>query len=150
MTTHEEKAPQLTWANIIITIAVVMTMCGGAWVLFQSQFSAMREQFVASDNYQMKQLDALSKVVEHNTFNSVSRPEHTELVKRIDGQLNELQERLKIIETTRPTTGELQGISTGTKEQLSEIKSRVQSLEDNLRRAQPLAPVTPPAPAAAR
>jgi hypothetical protein len=141
------SAPQLTWANIIATMLLMLTLFGGAWVLFQAQFASLKEQFTSADKSQQKQIDSLSDLVRYNSTNTVLRSEHIEFVKRLDRELGTIAEQLKIIETTRPTTGELQSIGISVKEQLSEIKERVRSLEDNLRRPQALAPVTPPAPA---
>jgi hypothetical protein len=141
-----QTVPQLTWANIITTIAVILTMFAGAWMLFQSQFANLKEEFSAADASQVRQIADLRKILKDHMDNSVLRPEHTEFVKRLDGEISAMREQLKILETTRPTTGELQGIGLTTKEQLTEIKARVQSLEDNLRRPQALAPVTPPVP----
>ena len=142
MATTSNGTPELTWTNIVSTIAVILTMFAGAWLLFQSQFANMKEQFGASDSFLSKRVDVISERQQSN----VSRAEHTEFVKRLDSELAQIRDQLRIIETTRPTTGELQGVGLTTKEQLAEIKDRLRSLEDNLRRPQALAPVTPPLP----
>ena len=146
MASRNGTVPQLTWANIVATIAVILTMFAGAWLLFQSQFANIKEQFSSADSSQVRQIIELRTQLDSHIKNSVLRQEHTEFVKRLDGTLAEIRDQLKILETTRPTTGELQSVGVITKEQLAEIKARVQSLEDNLRRPQALAPVTPPPP----
>lgn len=142
MATTSNGTPELTWTNIVSTIAVILTMFAGAWLLFQSQFANMKEQFSAADSFINKRVDVIGERQQTN----VNRLEHTEFVKRLDSELAQIRDQLRIIETTRPTTGELQGVGLTTKEQLAEIKDRLRSLEDNLRRPQALAPVTPPLP----
>jgi hypothetical protein len=47
--------------------------------------------------------------------------------------ISQLRDQIKVIETTRPTTGELQQIGTAAKDQAAKLEERVRSLEDNLR-----------------
>jgi len=68
---------------------------------------------------------------------------HNEL-RRVDDLIAVVRDQLRVIETTRPTTGELQSASTSANLQIAEVKLRLQSLEDYLRTARPqgaLAPV---------
>ena len=41
---QEAGQPQLTWANLVATIGVLILMVGGFWALVQSEFSAIRSQ----------------------------------------------------------------------------------------------------------
>ena len=82
-------------------------------------------------------LSAIAIVI--RTFDkSLSVREHDEFKKGVeralDGvqreswrELDKLEERIKILEQTRPTTGELSGLTTGIKEQLDEVKTRTRS-----------------------
>jgi uncharacterized coiled-coil protein SlyX len=48
-------------------------------------------------------------------------------------RVNDIKDQVKTLETTRPTTGELQAIGTANKDQITKLETRVGSLEDNLR-----------------
>lgn len=56
--------------------------------------------------------------------------------------ISQLRDQIKIIEQTRPTTGELQAVGNGNKDQITKLEDRVRSLEDNLRTLKPI--VQPP------
>jgi phosphatidylserine/phosphatidylglycerophosphate/cardiolipin synthase-like enzyme len=47
--------------------------------------------------------------------------------------ISQLRDQIRVIETTRPTTGELQQIGTAAKDQATKLEERVRSLENNLR-----------------
>lgn len=47
--------------------------------------------------------------------------------------ISQLRDQIKVIETTRPTTGELQQIGNAAKDLAAKLEERVRSLEDNLR-----------------
>ena len=79
-------------------------------------------------------LSALAVVI--RTFDkSLSIREHDEFKKGVeralDGvqrevwrEMDKLEHRVQVLEQTRPTTGELSGLTTGIKEQLEEVKVR--------------------------
>ena len=142
MTNSKGAPPQLTWTNLIITLAVILTAGGGAWSLFQSQFSSIQREFAANVAAINSNIGELDKRIERNRESNIGRVEHTEFVKRMDQELAAINRQISIIESTRPTTGELSAVGTNNKEQLAEIKERIRSLEDNLRRPNSLAPVT--------
>jgi hypothetical protein len=58
--------------------------------------------------------------------------------------IDQLRDQIKVIETTRPTTGELQAVAKATTEAADKIEQRVRSLEDNLRAIRQPAAVTVP------
>ena len=132
--------PQLTWANIVITLALAATFAGGGWILFQNQFASQQQQFKDVTAALSAEIKANHEEVDRLRGESIGRNEAIEFRKRIDDRLTEMSARLGLIEATRPTTGELQSIGAGTRDSINEIKDRVRSLEDNLRRpVQPFA-----------
>lgn len=48
-------------------------------------------------------------------------------------RVNDIKDQVRTLETTRPTTGELQAIGNANKDQITKLEARVGSLEDNLR-----------------
>jgi hypothetical protein len=134
MTSKPGGVPQLSWYNIMVTLGVVLTAAAGGWTLFQTQLAGIERQFTAADKILIDRIEAVQKMVERVRDTSIHRDEHIENMKRMDGDIAGIQNQLKVIETTRPTTGELQAVATGTARDLAEIKDRLRSLEDNLRR----------------
>ncbi len=140
-------APQITWVNIIATLGLIATLGGGAWLLFQNQFSNIQSEMRSADNALLQDIKDNQTELNRLRENTLSRNEHVEYVKRVDSELKEIKDRLALIESTRPTTGELQSIGSGTRDSINEIKDRVRSLEDNLRRPQqPFFPQYTPIP----
>ncbi len=137
-------APQLTWTNIVATVMIILTAAGGSYALVQQQFGAMERQFANATRDNANAIDEIKKSIERLRNGSIERPEHTELVKRMDESHRIVIDQLRVLETTRPTTGELQQVQTTTTKSIEEIKERVRSIEDYMRRPQPLAPITQP------
>lgn len=136
--------PQITWVNIIATLALLATVAGGAWLLFQQQFTNIEQQTrqaVADLSSQIRETRTESERLRDR---AILRDEHKEFVKRMDDSLVELSKRLQVIETTRPTTGELQSSTQSIKDQISEIKDRLRFLEQSPRT--PLRVETSPIP----
>lgn len=122
---------QITWINLIATMALLATVSGGAWLLFQQQFKSLEEQFgQAARNLQADIKDNRTELERLRSL-SISREEHAEFVKRLDGDLVGLGKRLDVIEATRPTTGELKSVADGMQVQANEIKQRLQFLEQS-------------------
>lgn len=126
----------------MVTIGVVLTAAAGGWTLFQTQLASMERQFTQSIRAISDEISQAKQLGERNRDDTIHRAEHAELVKRLDGEFTIIRDQLRVIETTRPTTGELQAVATAGARDLAEIKERVRSLEDNLRKPQPLGPIT--------
>jgi len=132
----------VTWYNIMVTLGVLITAGGGGWTLLQSQLASIDRQIDTTTRSFSKRLDELQREEERIRNESIHRNESNEFTKRMDHEVSTINERIKIIEATRPTVGELQAIGTSTTRELLEIKERIKSLEENLRK---LAIVTVPA-----
>lgn len=130
--------PELSWYNIIVTVGVLFAAAGAGWTLFQTQFSSMERQFQSSDKNLLERIVDLKEMAERNRDETIHIREHNELVKRVDTEIATINDRLKILETTRPTTGELQGIAAASGRDITDLKDRIRSLEDNLRKVAPL------------
>lgn len=135
--------PQITWTNIIMTFAVMASVAAGGWALFQTQFASQERQFAVENENLSNEIKEVRGRLEVLRNETIGRHEQGEFEKRLDDEIVVIKEQLRVIEATRPTTGELQSNASATRDQISEIKERVRSLEDNLRRPQALAPVTP-------
>jgi uncharacterized protein HemX len=121
------NGPQLTWTNVIGTLGfgtlLIASFMGAFWTVFQTQF--------ANTERRMERLEK-----ERSDF--VGRDEHREFVKRLDGDITQIQQQLLRIETTRPTTGELKQLGDSAAEQARKLDDRVRSLEDYLRTVRPI------------
>lgn len=125
-TTGPNGSPQLTWFNVVATLALLATIAGGAWILFQSQFHNLEDQMRAQDASNATLVKELRIDLDRLRDASVLRAEHIEFVKRLDEHLSGLQKRLDVIEATRPTTGELQS-------QENALKSDINALRDSMK-----------------
>lgn len=126
--------PQLTWVNIIATLALLATVAGGAWLLFQNQFTNLEVQMHTNLTDLSAQIKDNRGQADRLRDHSVQREEHTEFVKRVDERLAEIQRRLDVLEATRPTTGELEKVSGATNASIIDLKERLQFLEQNRQR----------------
>ena len=130
---------QLTWTSIAAILMVIFTAAGGSYALVQQQFSAIERQFDNATKTNAATLVALRNELDDLRGITIERAEHTEFVKRLDAAHRTVVDQLSVLERTRPTTGELMQVQTNTTKEISEIKDRVRSLEDYLRRAPPAA-----------
>lgn len=130
------NSTHITWINVIATVAVIFTAAGGMWVLVQQQFSSLEHQFTRATDQNSSAIGDVKRDLDTLTREVVNRHEHEEFVKRLDGEIKIVKEQLRVLEATRPTTGELQQVGTATDRQILEIKERVRSLEDYMRRPQ--------------
>jgi hypothetical protein len=126
--------PQLTWVNIIATLALLATVAAGAWILFQQQFNSMQLQLQSSTSSLNSDIRENRAELERLRNLTILRNENNEHVKRVDEDIGIIRERLKVLESTRPTAGELDSTNAGTREQISDVKLRLRSIEDSLRR----------------
>lgn len=139
----EARSPGVSWTAVSVVLGLVMSMTlGGAtafWAVFQTQFSAADHARLELKSELDRVRDALDRL------SPVKREEHAEFAKRLDNEFHGIAERLKILETTRPTTGELDKASKSSDNQISEVKERVRSLEDYIRTPRPLGQAAPTA-----
>lgn len=81
------------------SLALVFTVIAGIWKVFQGQVETITRQ----NEYLQQQITEATRLATER----IHRDEHNEMAKRIDGRLDAADKRLDVIETTRPTTGEL-------------------------------------------
>lgn len=107
-----------SWATIVGLIIVGGIIIGGVWTVVQVQFANqaanIKSNEIAINNYRLR---------------SVSQAEFTQFEKRIDEHLKATDERLLLIEQTRPTAGELKGVADSTKEQIARIIDRLNKID---------------------
>lgn len=138
--------------DIIIVLALAVSIGGGFWSVVQTQFNAQkeREDLIASysekigkivtsqakerDDELQQQLDRRIPELERIVLYLRDQLERTRENYTPLRELLHIEQEIKVIEQTRPTTGELQAIGNGNREQITKLEERVRSLEDNLRR----------------
>lgn len=120
--------PQVTWLNIIATLALLATVAGGAWILFQNQFANLQQEMRAADAALGIDIKDNRTELERLRNNTIARPEHQEFVKRVDNDLAAIVKRLDVIETTRPTTGEVQISAQGLGQRVDVIREALADL----------------------
>jgi len=97
-----------------------------------------------------KMVDAHQKATVDNfksiRENYISKSEFELYRANIRSQLETITLLLSRIETTRPTTGELQAVTAGNKEIAVQLETRVRSLEDYIRAIRPQGALASPVP----
>jgi hypothetical protein len=151
-------SPQLTWANIISTLVFGAILIGAFWTVMLTLMSSERERNNLISSYHSKEIELLTTArKEREAFiESVNRERRDLLQQQIDRREFEINRRLvdlateqqkfvterefvqardqiKVIEQTRPTTGELQAVGNANKDQITKLEERIRSLEENLR-----------------
>jgi hypothetical protein len=97
--------------SLYYIIGVAFAVLAGVWKIFQTQLDSI-----------LKRLDKLEASL-------VGRQEHVEFGRRIDGKFSTIEAQLRVLEETRPTTGELEAVATGNAAQITKLEDRVGKLE---------------------
>lgn len=135
--------PELTWANIIGTIAAAAILAGAGWTLFQTQFnyvekntSLVRETLERRDGEINSRVVKIEDELRSRRELFIDQKMFDQYQLRIDNSVKVLTDRLNVLEQTRPTTGELQALSKNANEQITRILERIDRIENNKKLAQ--------------
>ena len=139
---------QLTWANIIITVGFVLTLVAtmgiAGWTLFQTQFAAQdrliqeirssSERMIGNLRRDMQKDDTdIKSEILILRKGTIERSEFDQLTLATRDRLDKLDKQLQLLESTRPTTGELQSTSRALDSQVNRVEERLRSLEAYVR-----------------
>lgn len=117
--------PQLTWANITASILVLSVLAAGAWAITQIQYGHHDKDIKRIED-DITRIDA-ELLLRRTQF--PTQAEFQQYEKRMDNVISETQARLRSLEQTRPTTGELQGIAKSSDTQINRILDRLDRLD---------------------
>lgn len=96
----------------------------------QAQIDRREADGLRRDEQSIKRSDVIQAELDRRRSEFVTTREFIEFEKLVSA----FRDQIKVLETTRPTTGELQAIGNGNRDQITKLEERVRSLEDNLRR----------------
>jgi hypothetical protein len=137
------NGPQLTWINVITTIAVILTMAGGGWLLMQNALVSENQQRRDSTAALLEQIRINDTAIARLRDSTIQTAEFLEFKKHVYDDIQLMRDQIKVMEATRPTTGELQTANNNSLSQISDLNERVRSLEDYLRTPRQLGPAAP-------
>lgn len=150
-------APQLTWTNIIITVAAIATISSLGASVIQYQLSGLDQKILKVDRDGVdrdkeakhdreikdrgfeKKFDMLDAELRHRSELFLTTKEFVEFKARILDRTGVTETRLNVIEQTRPTAETLKAISNNAETRLDRLEERVRALE-NAPRAPALVP----------
>ena len=140
-------APQLTWTNIIITVAAIATISSLGASVIQYQLSGLDQKILKVDRDAVdrdkeakhdreikdrgfeKKFDTIDSELLRRAELFLTTKEFVEFKARILDRTAVSETRLNVIEQTRPTTGELRGIADNADKQISRILDRLDRIE---------------------
>ena len=102
------------WSSVAAIGVLMATIVGGSWTLIQSQFNAanQKEDLRHSDvdrrlNELRQSIARVEREIDKEKYDFMRNDTFMQFQQRFD----QMQKQLTIIESTRPTTGELQAVS---------------------------------------
>lgn len=107
--------------------------------LFQDQIDRRENDALRRDQDAVKRADTIQAELDRRRNEFVTTREFIEFGKLIDTMRNQI----RVLESTRPTAGELKAVTEANGNQITKIEDRVKSLEDNLRRIIPAPTMIP-------
>lgn len=150
-------APQLTWTNIVITVAAIATISSLGASVIQYQLSGLDQKITKVDHDAVerdkeakhdreikdfaieKKFDTLNEELLRRAELFLTTKEFAEFKARIIDRTAVSESRLNVIEQTRPTAETLKAISNNAETRLDRLEERVRALE-NAPRAPALVP----------
>jgi len=118
-------------------------LTGGGWTIFQTQFTAQNAQIYENRQIIDKTAALIQAQIDRRAADmdrdikgikatEVTQAEFKQFEASIFGQIDTLRRQLSIIETTRPTTGELQAANKNAVDTTARLEDRVRYLEQYL------------------
>jgi len=141
----------ITSTNLVATVALFCVMIGGGWVIFQTQFSSVattiaenksaadrmtgrnRSELEQMDKEIKKELQFLRERLIHRRTEVVGIAEWQQFQKGQLDRLDRIDKQLQLLESTRPTTGELSAASKSADQNIQGALERIRALEIYLR-----------------
>lgn len=151
----------ISWQNIIATLAFAVTIAFAGWSLFQTQFSAMSttinenklasERMISSNKREIErteselkgELQFIRTLLLERRKEFVGQPEFGQQSKATGDRFERIDRQLQILESTRPTTGELQATGRSLDGLINKLEDRVRAMEDYIRGAPRPRPADP-------
>jgi len=136
---------------MVATLALALTIAAAGWTLFQSQFSAQdriiqdskaaSERMLANLRRDMENDDAalkaellyLRNVIVTQRAELVTQPEFTQVAQSLRDRLERIDRQLQLLESTRPTTAELQSTAKALDSQVNRVEERLRAMEEFIR-----------------
>ena len=141
----------VSWQAMVATLALALTIAAAGWTLFQSQFSAQdriiqdskaaSERMLANLRRDMENDDAalkaellyLRNVIVTQRAELVTQPEFTQVAQSLRDRLERIDRQLQLLESTRPTTAELQSTAKALDSQVNRVEERLRAMEEFIR-----------------
>lgn len=95
----EASGPQLTWTNVVATIAVICVIAGGGYKIVESQFDYVRQSSDASFLDISKQIQENRADIKNIRDGYLTLREHNSFKQALDDSLVAVGSRLTVLET---------------------------------------------------
>lgn len=145
----------ISWPSLVSTLGLALALVGGFWGITQTQFSSMygliqenkasqerilqavRADSLRNDTELKAELQFLRQQFISRRPEFVGQPEFHQFQKAITDRLERIDKQLQSIESTRPTTGELQNTARALDSQVNRVEERVRVIEQYIRGVPP-------------
>jgi len=148
---NNNGAVSISWQSIVATLALGLTLAAAGWTLFQTQFTAqdrimsdnkashermltnLRRDTESYDSALRAELLFLRNALITQRNEVVTQPEFKQFFQSIQDRLDRVDKQLQLLESTRPTTGELQSTAKSLDSQVNRVEERLRLMEDFVR-----------------
>ena len=125
----------VNWQTLVAAALLMVTLIGGQWAMWSQQIAyldkndvQLREEFHHRETEIKAIQQNTNQILEKDRAEFIDRNEYVANRDSIKAQLEIILDRIKVIESTRPTTGELQALSKATSDRLDRLDVLYQSL----------------------
>ncbi len=140
------------WQTLVSTGTLIAILAGGGWALFQSQLQGLARELeitrvqgrdaLAAHLHDRERTDAevanrFQRISDEIVQRRVPQAQFDEWQHRVLDSTEVMRHRLDVIEATRPTTGESQGVINSLKERVEDMQRKVDALIASGRQHQP-------------
>jgi hypothetical protein len=137
------------WPTITTTAVLVSLLVGAQWAISQTQLASIskeientrkdaQERALALNHEQERRETELKSQIDRLRLETTGLPEFKQFESRVLDKTGTFEKQLNILESTRPTTGELSGMGKATDMQLARQEERIRWLEQYLLQKAPL------------
>jgi predicted phage gp36 major capsid-like protein len=126
----------ISWTTLISAVGLGFVIVGALWTIVQVQFAAIekekeiiRQELVKSGEEVRDQFKRVEDSFDRRRALNVEQVEFRQFELRILNDINVLKEQLRVLEQTRPTTGELSGTAKALEGRIVSQEDRLHSLE---------------------
>lgn len=157
---------QIVLGGVAVAIATIGSMGTALWAISQTQMASLKELVAAqtsSLNERLKivqdaeastdarlaaelsrreteiksQMKAIQDELDIRRREFLNEKEFTQFQGRIIAELSIIKDQLKVLEQTRPTTGELQATNSALRDRIDRLYAQIGSIDEYLRAAKP-------------